>query len=94
MRAAGAGEVPFLKADRDYLGYLMPADYVMQGMIADTGGHFHLFKQHHTVALITDWVLHPFAHLRSSPMAHMAAMHGQGPGAGPAASLPAGTRPG
>jgi protein-S-isoprenylcysteine O-methyltransferase Ste14 len=79
LKAAAAGEVPFLKGDKDYLAYLMPADYVMQGMIADTGGHFHLFKQHHTVALITDWVLHPFAHLRSSPMAHMAAMHGMDP---------------
>jgi protein-S-isoprenylcysteine O-methyltransferase Ste14 len=79
LNAAGSGEVPFLQGDKDYLGYLMPADYVMQGMIADTGGHFHLFKQHHTVALITDWVLHPFAHLRSSPMAHMAAMHGVDP---------------
>ncbi len=77
--AAENGEISFLQADKDYLGYLMPADYVMQGMIADTGGHFHLFKQHHTVALITDWVLHPFAHLRSSPMTHMAAMHGMDP---------------
>ena len=57
----------------------MPADYVMQGMIADTGGHSHLFKHHHTVALITDWVLHPFAHLRSSPMAQMAAARGVDP---------------
>jgi len=80
LAASKTGEIPFLKSDKDYLGYLMPADYVMQGMIADTGGHFHLFKQHHTVALITDWVLHPFAHLRSSPMAHMAAMHGMDPG--------------
>ncbi len=77
--ASRTGEVPFLKGDKDYLGYLMPADYVMQGMIADTGGHSHLFKQHHTVALIIDWVFHPFAHLRSSPMAHMAAMMGVDP---------------
>jgi protein-S-isoprenylcysteine O-methyltransferase Ste14 len=79
LNAAGQGEVPFLKADKDYLGYLMPADYVMQGMIADTGGHSHLFKMHHTVGLITDWVLHPFAHLRSSPMDRMAAMMGVDP---------------
>jgi protein-S-isoprenylcysteine O-methyltransferase Ste14 len=79
LTAAQLGEVPFLKADKDYLGYLMPADYVMQGMIADTGGHSHLFKHHHTVALITDWVLHPFAHLRSSPMAQMAAARGVDP---------------
>ncbi len=79
LTAARAGMVPFLKGDHDYLGYLMPADYVMQGMIADTGGHSHLFKHHHTVALITDWVLHPFAHLRSSPMAQMAAARGVDP---------------
>jgi len=79
LNAAQLGEVPFLKGDKDYLGYLMPADYVMQGMSADTGDHSHLFKHHHTVALITDWVLHPFAHLRSSPMAHMAAARGVDP---------------
>ncbi len=79
LAAVREGEVPFFKADKDYLGYLMPADYVMQGMIADTGGHSHLFKHHHTVALITDWVLHPFAHLRTSPMAQMAASRGIAP---------------
>jgi protein-S-isoprenylcysteine O-methyltransferase Ste14 len=79
LHAASEGEVPFLQGDKDYLGYLMPADYVMQGMIADTGGHSHLFKHHHTVALITDWVLHPFQHLRSSPMAAMAASRGVDP---------------
>ncbi len=77
--AAAAGEAPFLKADKSYLGYVMPADYIMQGMIADTGDRAHLFKHHHTVALITDWVLHPFAHLRRPPAAHMAAMHGVDP---------------
>jgi protein-S-isoprenylcysteine O-methyltransferase Ste14 len=77
--AATAGEVPFLKKDKDYLGYVMPADYIMQGMIADTGDQSHLFKHHHTVALITDWVLHPFAHLRRPPSVHMAAMHGVDP---------------
>ncbi len=51
------GEIPFLQADKSYLGYVMPPDYIMQGMIADTGGHFHLYKKHHTVALIVDWVL-------------------------------------
>ncbi len=77
--AAAAGEAPFLKGDKSYLGYVMPADYIMQGMIADTGDRAHLFKHHHTVALITDWVFHPFAHLRRPPAAHMAAMHGVDP---------------
>jgi protein-S-isoprenylcysteine O-methyltransferase Ste14 len=63
-----------LKPDKDYLGYLMPADYVMQGMIANTGSDFHLFKQHHTLSMITEWVVHPFQHLRSSPSLHMAKM--------------------
>ncbi len=79
IAAAAAGEAPFLKKDKSYLGYVMPADYIMQGMIADTGDRAHLFKHHHTVALITDWVFHPFAHLRRPPAAHMAAMHGVDP---------------
>jgi protein-S-isoprenylcysteine O-methyltransferase Ste14 len=63
-----------LSADKDYLGYLMPADYIMQGMIANTGGEFHLYKQHNTLAMIWEWVLHPFEHLRASPSFHMAQM--------------------
>jgi protein-S-isoprenylcysteine O-methyltransferase Ste14 len=75
--AAGAasGTIPFIKTDRQYLGYVMPADYIMQGMIADTGDRSHLFKHHHTVALIYDWVAHPFEHLRRPPAAHLAARH-------------------
>ncbi len=79
LAAVHTGEVPFVAAGKSYLGYVMPPDYIMQGMIADTGGHSHLYKQHHTVALITDWVLHPFAHLRRSPAAQMAAAHGVDP---------------
>lgn len=60
--------------DKDYLGYVMPVDYIMQGMIADTGSEFHLYKKHHTVAMINEWVLHPFEHLRASPSLHMAKM--------------------
>jgi protein-S-isoprenylcysteine O-methyltransferase Ste14 len=71
--------IPFLENDKTYLGYVMPVDYIMQGMIADTGGHFHLFKKHNTLVLITDWVLHPFEHLRRPPAAHMAAEHGTDP---------------
>jgi protein-S-isoprenylcysteine O-methyltransferase Ste14 len=65
----------YLDDSKDYIGYVMPPDYIMQGMIADTGEDTHLFKQHHTVALIADWVFHPFEHLRRPPSAHMAAMH-------------------
>jgi len=68
-----------LDKNKNYLGYLMPGDYVMQGMIANTGDDFHLFKQHNTIMMIAEWVLHPFQHLRSSPSLHMAKMHGVDP---------------
>jgi hypothetical protein len=35
----------------------------MQGMIADTGQEWKLFARHTTVRMITDYVLHPVAHL-------------------------------
>lgn len=53
-----------LDPNEAYLGYLMPVDYVMQGMIANTGESSQLYKQHHTVAMIGDWIFHPFRHLR------------------------------
>jgi protein-S-isoprenylcysteine O-methyltransferase Ste14 len=65
----------YLDPEADYLGYVMPPDYIMQGMIADTGEKAHLFKHHNTLNLITDWVLHPFAHLRRPASTHMARMH-------------------
>jgi len=75
----GAKRLEFIDSRKDYLAYLMPGDYVMQGMIADTGGEFHLHKGHNTFALITDWVLHPFEHLRRPPSAQMAKMRGVDP---------------
>ena len=72
LRAVSRGDIGFLSKSGDYLGYEMPPDYIMQGMIADTGSTHHLYKQHHTVGLIVDWVLHPFEHLRRSPSARMA----------------------
>ncbi len=68
-----------LRGKKDYLGYVMPGDYIMQGMIADTGDNFHLYKKHHSIAMITEWVLHPFGHLRASPALHMAKMHNVDP---------------
>ena len=65
-----------LSADKDYLAYLMPADYIM---IANTQEDFHLYKQHNTVAMIVEWVLHPFEHLRASPSLHMAKMRNVDP---------------
>ena len=69
----------YLQPGKDYLGYVMIPDYIMQGMIADTGVSSHLYHHHHTFAMITDWVLHPFAHLRRPPSAQMAKMHGVDP---------------
>ena len=68
-----------LQSEKDYLCYVMPGDYIMQGMIADTGDNFHLYKKHHSIAMITEWVLHPFSHLRASPALHMAKMHNVDP---------------
>jgi len=52
-----------LRGDANYLVYFLPADYIMQGLIADTGGQWKLYKQHHTIGMITDWIFHPFRHL-------------------------------
>jgi hypothetical protein len=46
-----------------YLVYFLPPHYIMQGLIADTGGDWKLYKQHHTISMITDWIFHPFSHL-------------------------------
>ncbi|RMG67169.1 MAG: isoprenylcysteine carboxylmethyltransferase family protein, partial [Nitrospirae bacterium] len=53
-----------LKKDRKYLVYVMPVQYIMQGLIADTGTEWRLYKHHHTISMITDWIIHPFRHLR------------------------------
>ncbi|MBI3105350.1 MAG: isoprenylcysteine carboxylmethyltransferase family protein [Candidatus Rokubacteria bacterium] len=45
------------------LAYFVPIDYTMQGMIADTGEEWKLFARHATIPMITDFVLHPVAHL-------------------------------
>jgi hypothetical protein len=76
-------ELPEIKAhlgeQGPVLAYLMPKDYVMQGMIADTGGEWQLYKRHHTLAMISDWILHPFRHLENG---HAAMHHGMGMGQG------------
>ena len=61
-----------MAAGRHYLVYFMPREYVMQGMIADTGPEWRLFERHRTLAMILDWVFHPFGHLRGGHH------HGQG----------------
>lgn len=52
------------------LAYFIPIDYVMQGMIADTGGKWKLFEQHKTIGMITDFILRPFGHLTGGHMGH------------------------
>ncbi len=79
LNAIQSDKLGFMSKQKDYLGYEMPVDYIMQGMIANTGSEHHLYKQHHTVALIIDWVFHPFEHLRRSPSAEMAKMHNVDP---------------
>ena len=69
-----------------FLAYFMPVDYVMQGMIADTGGEWQLYKRHHALAMIWDWIFHPFRHLEGG---HAAMSHGMG-GSMPAHEVPGG----
>jgi len=66
--------------DEHYLVYFLPPDYIMQGLIADTGGEWKLYKHHHTLRMFTDWIIHPFSHLREGHHAmHDSADHfGQG----------------
>lgn len=73
-RMAAVLELPEIKGRlegqrRPVLVYVMPKDYVMQGMIADTGDEWQLYKRHHTLAMISDWILHPFGHLEGGHLA-------------------------
>jgi hypothetical protein len=51
------------RAGHRLLAYFIPVDYVMQGMIADTGPEWKLFQHHKTFRMIAEYILHPFAHL-------------------------------
>jgi protein-S-isoprenylcysteine O-methyltransferase Ste14 len=50
------------------LVYFVPPQYVMQGMIADTGPQWRLYEHHQTLAMIADWIFHPFRHLQGGHM--------------------------
>jgi protein-S-isoprenylcysteine O-methyltransferase Ste14 len=51
------------------LAYFIPIDYEMQGMIANTGWEWKKYEQHKTIAMIIDYIFHPFTHLtRGSAM--------------------------
>ena len=62
------------------LAYFLPIDYVMQGMIANTGEEWKLFEQHRTIGMITDYIVNPLGHLTGGH-AHHAAMAGMQHGA-------------
>ena len=77
-------ELPEVKSRLDQLSepvlvYVIPQNYVMQGMIADTGPKWRLFQERRTLAMITDWIAHPFRHLEGGDMA---AHHGIGGASG------------
>ncbi len=52
-----------LKDNESYVAYFLPTNYVMQGLIANTGGDWQLYKRHHSVSRFSDWIFHPFGHL-------------------------------
>jgi protein-S-isoprenylcysteine O-methyltransferase Ste14 len=64
------------------LAYVVPVQYVMQGMIADTDPAYRLYDHHQTIPMIADWIFHPFRHLEGGH----AAMHHAAGTASPAAS--------
>ncbi len=71
-----------LQDNKKYLVYFIPQNYVMQGMIADTGGDWKLFNQHHSISMITDWIFNPFGHLREGHHAMHGSMNMQHTNAG------------
>ena len=74
-----ASKLNHIARDRSHriLAYFIPVDYVMQGMIANTGDEWKLFEHHKTIGMITEYIFHPFSHLTGGHSQHMAAMkHG------------------
>lgn len=74
-RMAEVLELPEVKARLDRtpgptLVYVVPREYVMQGMIADTGPDWRLYEHHQTLAMIADWIFHPFRHLEGGHRMH------------------------
>ncbi len=63
-----------LPADAPVLAYVLPVDYVMQGMIADTDPAWRLYQHHQTLPMIADWVFHPFRHLEGGHAGHAGMM--------------------
>jgi len=61
--------------DRRILAYFIPADYVMQGMIANTGEEWKLFERHKTIGMIANYTFHPYAHLTGEHGHHGVMQH-------------------
>ncbi|HEU4765223.1 MAG TPA: isoprenylcysteine carboxylmethyltransferase family protein [Candidatus Eisenbacteria bacterium] len=79
-RMADVLEIPQVKSRLDespgpILVYLLPQQYIMQGMIADTGPQWRLYEHHQTLPMIADWIFHPFRHLQGG---HMMMHHAMG----------------
>ncbi len=66
-----------LHSNEPCLVYFMPVNYVMQGLIGDTGGDWQLYKQHHSISMITDFILHPSGHLAGHHSMHGDASHSE-----------------
>jgi protein-S-isoprenylcysteine O-methyltransferase Ste14 len=54
------------------LAYFIPVDYIMQGLIANTGEQWKLFEQHKTASMIVENIFHPFAHITGDHFRHEA----------------------
>jgi protein-S-isoprenylcysteine O-methyltransferase Ste14 len=71
---AGRLKVAKERSGHRLVAYFLPIDYIMQGMIADTGPEWKLFQHHKTLRMIAEYMVHPFAHLTGGHHAHMAGM--------------------
>jgi protein-S-isoprenylcysteine O-methyltransferase Ste14 len=71
-----AVESRLAKGSGAVLAYVVPVQYVMQGMIADTDPAYRLYEHHQTVPMIVDWIVHPFRHLEGG---HAMMHHTTGP---------------
>jgi protein-S-isoprenylcysteine O-methyltransferase Ste14 len=70
------------------LVYLVPKNYVMQGMIADTDPRWRLYEHHQTLSMIADWIFHPFRHLQGGHMMmHHDPAGASAPGSGTSATV-------
>jgi protein-S-isoprenylcysteine O-methyltransferase Ste14 len=90
-RMADVLELPEVKSRLDQVSgpilvYLVPPQYVMQGMIADIGPQWRLYEHHQTLAMIADWIFHPFRHLQGGHMM----MHHDVEGASAMSAVPGG----